>query len=219
MRLWDTNKISPNATDSDVTDTGFVFPPTWILCTCFITLILLIPIELYMIKPILLRLKLQRFNSPTVRITFGLIFLMVSFVIAGFLEYVRIQDYKNCLKQDNSDHTTCIHKQKIGITIYSATQMNVTYQIPQFICMFWGQMLTLTGIFRFAYKESSNDTRGFIMSAFFFICALGTLLALLCLKLANKFHLFCGAQGTDGKYSNVFKYSSSKTFFTALILG
>ena len=196
MHLFDSNRVPPNSTDSDSVDTGFVFPPTWILCTCFITLLILVPIEQYFMSPWLTKLKLEKLLLPTFRIGCGLFFLTISFVIAGTVEYFRVTDYKNCQKHSKL-MSDCIVEQKIATTIYYATKLNVAYQIPQFVAMTWGQMLTLTGVFNFAYSESSNDTRGLVMSSFFFICGLGTLVALFGLKVANWYNLFCGAQRLD----------------------
>ena len=75
MRLFDTNTVAANSTNFDFLDPGFVFPPTWMFSTSYVTILLLIPLEYYLRKPGAKRMKLGKLKSPTIRITAGLILL------------------------------------------------------------------------------------------------------------------------------------------------
>ncbi|KXJ17617.1 Solute carrier family 15 member 4 [Exaiptasia diaphana] len=101
------------------------------------------------------------------RIGTGMVFAASSLAVAGWVESKRRERFEN----GHTVYQTLFDK---NIT---ASDMSVFYQVPQFLLIATGDVLTLITGLEFAYSQAPKNLQGLVMGVFLVTCGIGNYLS------------------------------------------
>ncbi|KAK3703597.1 hypothetical protein QZH41_019140 [Actinostola sp. cb2023] len=143
-------------------DTTFTVPAAWLSLADVTVVLLLIPLMDRVIYP---WLDKKGYNlSLNKRISIGFVFAIASMCAAGVVENER-------KKVSGPPIFQCINGQN-----YSAADMNIFYQVPQYGLIGISEVFASVGCLEFAYREAPESMHGFVMGLFYLVVSVASLL-------------------------------------------
>ncbi|KAK7474443.1 hypothetical protein BaRGS_00034326 [Batillaria attramentaria] len=182
----------------------------WFSIFDVMVLIILLPLFDRIVYP-----RLERRGYPVSishRILTGMVFAMLAMVIAGVVEYKRLEAFWPSHDQPCLNHSI---NQSIGGSVFYAADMSVLWQIPQYVLIGISEVFTSVAGLQFAVSVAPASMKGIIMGLFYLFSGIGSFLGtaiITILTVTNTwFHsldygnINCrGCNGTDDKHPSYF---------------
>jgi peptide/histidine transporter 3/4 len=165
MKLFNLDNTKPN---------NLLIPAAWLSIADQIIIMILIPLVDKIVYPFL-KNRLGIEICTRTRMILGMVFALLSVVIAGIVETTRMHLITNNSTGDN------LIPQIIDNTTYIAANFSILWQVPQYTLVGMGEVFcSIAGLY-FAYTAAPKSMQSIIMGLFYFFMGIGSLLGSLIL--------------------------------------
>ncbi|GAB6030121.1 hypothetical protein CHUAL_005800 [Chamberlinius hualienensis] len=167
-----TMKLNPfaphisNKSDIPSVENTFTIPVAWLSILDIVFLLIFIPLMDKVVYPFFDRKRIHL--GPMFKISVGMTFALAAVLLAGGLEYYRL----NLIQNDNSS----IIVQVVGNTTYVAADLLIFWQAPQYALIGISEVFASVASLEFAYSHAPKSMQGIIMGIHSLCTGIGSFL-------------------------------------------